>query len=247
MSEKFFKYFDERYRGDMLRGSSAGYGPIVTISRLTGCDAVAVAKKLVKGLNKEEGTTKWRWIDKEILFNTARELDTGAYNVESYIKRHQLSGFSEMLMAISGKHISDAKVKKTIKEVVLTLSREGHVVLVGRGGVALTGTVRRALHVRLVAPFYWRVENIIRKKELDIEAAEEFVVDTDEKRHNLIVNFLDKKPVNLEYLFDITINRSSFNIDQVAHIICLLYQKRIEAVSQGDYTGRKGPLKDSYE
>ena len=166
--------------------------------------------------------------------------------MESYIKRHQLSGFSEMLMAISGKHISDAKVRKTIKDVVLTICREGYVVLVGRGGVALAGSVKKALHVRLVAPFYWRVDNIMKKKKVDIEAAEEFAIDTDEKRYNLIINFLDKKPVTLDYLFDVTLNRSSFSIDQIAETICVLYNKKMEAVSSGNYKSRKGPLMDVF-
>jgi cytidylate kinase len=246
MAEKFFKYFDERYRRDVLKDTSENFGPVITISRLTGCDAAAVAKCLIKRLNKEDNTTNWRWIDKEILLNAARELDTGASNIESYVKRHHLSGFSEMLMAISGKYISDDKVRKTIKEVVLTISKEGYVVLVGRGGVAITGSVKRALHVRLVAPFYWRVENIVKKKELDIEAAEEFVVDTDEKRHNLIISFLDKKPVTLDYLFDVTINRSSFSVEQIAEILCVLYKKKMDAVSSEGFKSRKGPLMDAY-
>lgn len=246
MEGKFFKYFDERYRGNVLKEKSESFGPIITISRLTGCDAGAVAKCLVKSLNKQENTTKWRWLDKEILLNTARELDTGASNVESYIKRHHLSGFSEMLMSISGKYISDDKVRKTIKEVVLTISREGYVVLVGRGGVSLTGSVTKALHVRLVAPFYWRVENIVKKKKLDIEAAEEYVLDTDEKRHNLIVSFLDKKPVTLDYLFDVTMNRSSFSVEQIADILCLLYKKKMDAVSSGGFRSKKGPLMNAY-
>ncbi len=246
MAEKFFRYFDERYRGNILKDSSDAYGPIITISRLTGCDAVAIARRMVIKLNREENTTKWRWIDKEILLNTARELETGAHNVESYVKRNQLSGFSEMLMSISGKYISDAKVRKTIKEVVLTICKEGYVVLVGRAGVAMTGSVKKALHVRLVAPLYWRVGNIMKKKELDIEAAEEFVIDTDEKRHKLILNFLDKKPVNLDYLFDVTLNRYSFSVEQIASILCLLYRDKMEAVSGGELTSRKGPLMDAY-
>ena len=246
MAEKFFRYFDERYRGDVLDDSSNAFGPVITISRLTGCDAVAVAKKMVIKLNREENTSKWRWIDKEILLNTARELDTGTHNIESYVKRNQLSGFSEILMSISGKYISDAKVRKTIKEVVLTICKEGYVVLVGRGGVALTGSVKKALHVRLVAPFYWRVENIMKKKDLDIEAAEKFVVDTDEKRHKLILNFLDKKPVNLDYLFDVTLNRNSFSVEQISSILCRMYRDRMETVSGGQLTSRKGPLMDAY-
>ncbi|HDZ41738.1 MAG TPA: cytidylate kinase-like family protein [Bacteroidetes bacterium] len=247
MKEKFFRYFDERYRDNVLQDASEVFGPVITISRLTGCDAVAVAKKLVIRLNREENSTRWRWIDKEILVNTARELNTGAHNVESYVKRHELSGFSEILMSISGKYISDAKVRKTIKEVVLTICKEGYVVLVGRGGVALTGSVKKALHVRLVAPFYWRVKNIMKKKKLDIEAAEEFIVDADEKRHTLILNFLDKKPINLDYLFDVTLNRSSFSVNQISGILCQLYRERMDAVSGGESTGSKGPVMNAYK
>ncbi len=246
MAEKFFKYFDQRYRGDLLKEPSDNCGPVITISRQTGCDAVAIAKRLVNLLNKEQNTSKWRWVDKEILINTARELETGTHNIESYIKRSELSGFSEMLMAISGKYISDAKVRKTIKEVVLAICKEGYAVLVGRGGVALTGSIRKALHVRLVAPFYWRVENVMNKKDMDIEKAEEFIVDTDEKRYNLILTFLDKKPLNLDYLFDITLNRSSFTVEQCAGTLNYIFRKRMEAVTDGTFKGRKGPLMDSY-
>lgn len=244
--EKFFKYFDDRYREDLLKGSPQQFGPVITISRQTGCDAVAVAKKLVLCLNKKQGTSKWKWVDKEILLDTARKLETGAHNIESYIRREQLSGFSEMIMAISGRYISDEKVKKTIKEVVLSICREGNVILVGRGGVSITGMVHNALHVRLVAPFYWRVENIMKKRKLDIEEAEEFVVDTDEKRYNLVINFLDKKPLNLDYLFDVTLNRSSFSVDQIARALSVLYEKRMEDSSDKGFTGRRGPLDDAY-
>ncbi len=66
------------------------------------------------------------------------------------------------------------------------------IVLVGRGGVSIAHDIADSLHIRLIAPFYWRVENVMKKKQMDIETAEEFVVDTDEKRHNLITTFLEK-------------------------------------------------------
>ena len=101
------------------------------------------------------------------------------------------------------------------------------IVLVGRGGVSIAHEITDALHIRLIAPFYWRVENVMKKKEMDIEAAEEYVVDTDEKRHNLILNFLDKKPLNIDYLFDATINRSSFSIQEISELIISMYEKKV--------------------
>jgi cytidylate kinase len=130
-------------------------------------------------------------------------------------------------MAFSGNFVSDLRVKKAIKDVVLTMCKEGFLVLVGRGGVSIARDITDALHIRLVAPFYWRVENVMKKKNIDIEAAEEFVVDTDEKRYNLILTFLDKKPLNIDYLFDATINRNSFTINETAELITLMYDKKI--------------------
>jgi hypothetical protein len=67
----------------------------------------------------------------------------------------------------------------------------------------------------------------MKKKAMDIEAAEEFVVETDEKRFNLIQTFLDKKPLTIDYLFDATINRSSFTIQETADFVTLMYEKKI--------------------
>ena len=53
------------------------------------------------------------------------------------------------------------------------------------------------------------------------------MIDTDEKRFNLIQNFLDKKPLNIDYLFDATINRNSFTIQDIADMILLMYEKKI--------------------
>jgi cytidylate kinase len=107
------------------------------------------------------------------------------------------------------------------------MCKEGHLILVGRGGVSIAHEITDSLHVRLIAPFYWRVENVMKKKEMDIETAEEYVVDTDEKRFNLIQAFLDKKPLNIDYLFDVTINRSSFTLQEIADLIVSMYEKKV--------------------
>jgi cytidylate kinase len=132
-----------------------------------------------------------------------------------------------MIMAFSGNFVSDLRVKKAIKDVVLTMCKEGFLVLVGRAGVSIAQEIKDALHIRLVAPFYWRVENVMKKKTIDIETAEEFVIDTDEKRYNLILTFLDKKPLNIDFLFDATINRNSFTINETADLIEDMYEKKI--------------------
>jgi cytidylate kinase len=225
--EKFFDYFDGRYRESILNKSPAEDGPVITLSRLTGCDARQVAAVLADELNRKYGITKWKWVDKDIIYAIAKELNTDTQRVENFYNGFELSNISEMIMAFSGGFVSDLRVKKAIKDVVLSMSKVGYIILVGRGGVSIAHEIADALHIRLIAPFYWRVENVMKKKEMDIETAEEYVVDTDEKRFNLIRAFLDKNPLNIDYLFDSTINRSSFNIQETAELIISMYEKKI--------------------
>jgi cytidylate kinase len=225
--EKFFDYFDGRYRESILNKPPADDGPVITLSRMTGCDARQVASILVDDMNHKYGTTKWRWVDKDIIYAIAKELNTDTQRVENFYKGIELSNISEMIMAFSGGFVSDLRVKKAIRDVVLSICKTGHIVLVGRGGVSIARDIPDALHIRLIAPFYWRIENVMKKKALDIEAAEKYVVDTDEKRFNLIQAFLDKKSLNIDYLFDATVNRSSFTNKEISELIVSMYDKKV--------------------
>lgn len=227
--EKFFDYFDERYREAVLSGPSSEDGPVITISRLTGCDAREVASTIVDFLNTKFGTTKWKWVDKDIIYAIARELNIDTQRIENYYEGIKLSNLSEMIMAFSGGFVSDLRVRKAIKDVVLSICKEGYVVLVGRGGVSIARDIKDSLHIRLIAPFYWRVENVMKKKGMTMEAAEEYVVETDEKRYDLIQTFLDKKTKNIESLFDVTMNRSSFSIPETADLIVSMYEKKVHS------------------
>ena len=231
--EKFFDYFDGRYRESILRKPASEDGPVITISRQTGCDARQLAALLVEDLNRKSGGTKWRWVDKDIIYAIARELNTDTQRVENFYKGIELSNISEMIMAFSGGFVSDLRVKKAIKEVVLSLCKEGHIVLVGRGGVSIAQDIADALHIRLIAPFYWRVGNVMKARNMTIGQAEEYVVDTDEKRFHLIQNFLDKKSVNIDHLFDATINRSSFGIQELSDLIVSMYDKKMVSHTAG--------------
>jgi len=225
--KKIFDYFDTRYRAEMLGRPIDQTGPVITISRLTGCDGREVAAALAALLNLRQNTNKWKWIDKDIIYHAAHELKTDTNRVETYYQGMTMNDMSEMIMAFSGTFVSDSSVKKAIREVVLSIAREGHAVIIGRGGVAITRDMINALHIRLVAPLYWRVENVMKKKGMIIEKAEEYVIETDEKRNKMILSFLDKKPQAIDYLFDSTLNRSSFSIDQLSALILGMYEAKL--------------------
>lgn len=224
---KIFDYFDTRYRAEMLGRPVDQTGPVITISRLTGCDGREVAAELVSQLNLKYKTNRWKWVDKDIIYHAAYELKTDTQRVETYYQGLGMTDFSQMIMAFSGSYVTDSSVKKAIREVVLSIARDGYVVIIGRGGVAITSGMANALHVRLMAPMYYRVQNVMKKKGMIIEKAEEYVIQTDEKRHKLIIDFLDKKAQSIDYLFDVTLNRSSFTLEQISSLIMTMYETRL--------------------
>ena len=225
--EKFFDYFDGRYRDAILSKPSNDDGPVITISRMTGCDARQVAENVVDNLNRRYNTTKWKWIDKEIIYAIAKELNTNPERIENFYKGIELSSVSEMIMAFSGGFVSDLRIKKAIRDVVLSICKDGHIVLIGRGGVAIASNVTDALHIKLTAPFYWRVKNMMKKQQIAIDTAEEYIINNDESRNNLIQAFLDKKSANIEHLFDAVINRNTFSITDTADLIFRMYEMKI--------------------
>ena len=50
-------------------------GPLVTISREKGCPGNSIADKLAKAL-RNKGKQDWRWVNKEIIEESAKELDS---------------------------------------------------------------------------------------------------------------------------------------------------------------------------
>ncbi len=223
----FLNYFDRRYRDSVLSSQSASDGPVITVSRQTGCDAREVALKVVDRLNTRLETAKWRWVDKDIIHHIAKEINTDYGRVESFYEGIKLNDLSEMIMAFSGGFVSDLRVKKAIKDVVLSICKEGNVVLVGRGGVSIAKDIRDSLHVRIVAPYNWRVENVMRKKNMTYEAAGKYIVETDAKRNDLIRVFLDRNFQDIDSLYDVTINRMSYSIDDISDVVVSMFEKKI--------------------
>ena len=222
MDNILYKYFENRYKevSENLKGPKK-FGPVITISRQAGCDAVKIAKLLINELNSISNN-KWNFIDKEVLEKSARELNLAQSKIENFYKGHEKSSFIDMFIAFSKTHVNDIKIKNTIKEIMISLCRQGNVVLIGRAGAAILKDKKNVLNIRLTAPFYWRIDNILTNRKTSIEEAEEWAIETDENRFKLFYQFLEKQPGNLDYLFDATLNRENFNLHQTVEIITYL-------------------------
>lgn len=98
-------------------------GPIITISREVGCNAVMLAELIAHRLNSKKPIEKWKVVSKEIFQETAKELKMDPKQVIKSLHKSEKYSFDEMLKGFSSKkHTSDRKIGKTLKGVILHIA-----------------------------------------------------------------------------------------------------------------------------
>jgi len=70
------------------------------------------------------------------------------------------------------------------------LAAKGNVILVGRGGAAIISHLPHILHIRLVAPFSFRIRHLADFHQITEEKATKQVRETDEARRRFVQRFL---------------------------------------------------------
>jgi cytidylate kinase len=112
-------------------------------------------------------------------------------------------------------------VKRITREVISSIARRGFVILVGRGGVAITRGYPHSLHIQLQAPLDWRVGEVSRRRGISEAEALRLAVETDRKRKALIELFLGKKfePVLFDLIFNCKFLSSEEIIESIIHMM----------------------------
>jgi cytidylate kinase len=228
MENRLFEYMNKRIGGDfkILRNITEP-GPVITISRQTGCGARGIAWEICEELNKPSVKTdgksfntegKWKYISREILQESAEQLNLDPEALKNVIDDKNRGMMDQIVSALSThSHKSDQKIMKTVQDVIRQFANNGKVIIIGRGGASICHDIRHSLHVRLVAPKDWRIAEIARRLDFSKAYATEYVKKRDEERELLVTKLLGKKPDSLAY--DVELNRSRFSEKELADAI----------------------------
>ncbi|MDY0333472.1 MAG: cytidylate kinase-like family protein [Bacteroidales bacterium] len=218
------QYLIERYRQG--EPEIAAPGPVVTLSREYGCEANIIAQKLSEKLTAHHNTndqkSNWKIISKEILEASAQKLKTDSKKLE-YVFEESRTTIDDFLLSLTARqYYSDWKIKETIKKVVHSFAHDGYVIIVGRAGAQITRDIQKALHVRLIAPFQWRVDHIAEKHNLSSKEAYRKVKEMDKKRQRLLETF--SKDSDCHHCYDVHYNLKYLNTDQIVSDIVHMMQ-----------------------
>jgi len=214
------KYVSDRIQEEGSRGKEAG--PVITISREYGCPSKIVAGRLAEELTRKmfvKGKeVKWKFVTKEILAESAKALEIDPEKIKYVFQYEQKSMVDDIISAQFNKYYkSERKIRNTVAKVIRNMAYEGNVIIVGRGGVAITHDMAKSLHVMLEAPLNWRMVRIAETYKISQEEAKKSAIDIDKKRKEFREYFQGK---NSDYTrFDLTINSMTFSIEEIVHII----------------------------
>jgi cytidylate kinase len=192
----------------------------VTISRETGAGAITVGRLLMEYLESKQGGDErypWAVFDRDL--------------VKRVLKDHRLPGALENSMPEDSKRRADEIVEELLglrpstwalvqhtNHTILRLARAGNVILVGRGAHLVTSELKHVIHVRLVAPFRFRVEHVKRYYHMWPEEAAEFVRKEDRARNRYVRRHF-KSDARDPHHYHLTINTGLVGFPAAARLI----------------------------
>lgn len=195
-------------------------GPVITISRDHGCDATKLSRAIAEKINitLPKKNKLWKCINKEILEEASNELKLSTSKIKDQIVTHHESIIEDLFYSFSNHYdVPDTKILDTIKEVIQLYAHQGHVIIIGRGGVFISNDIPQSLHIKLQAPFLWRVAQIQSKYKLTHEDASIQCNTMDEKRNKW--NSHLSKAANGDSIYDLILNSSTLSKKQMLDII----------------------------
>lgn len=210
-------------------------GPIVTISRQSGCSAKRIAIKLSKILtgysymSDTKTDAEWRWVDKNIFENVVDEIIEEVKEGDYDDKEESIEMLKKVAHSFSNEtiyDISDEKMIDAFKGVVCRLACKGRVIIVGRSAGVILRDLPNKLNVRLEAPMEWRISRIMQLKDCLQAEAVEYVKEMDLKRDSFIEKVIGRKAMNDD--FDVIFNYASMQDDEIIDaIVNILKNKKI--------------------
>lgn len=227
MKNSLISYLNDRLQDDkkLNEGNEKQNGPVITISREVGCNAIKLAELIRNRLNCNNPATKWRILSKEIFHESAKELKLNPDEVQKVFKQTEKYAFEDILKAFSVKHyVSERKIVKTVVDIIHGFAAEGNFILVGRASHIISKDIKRALHIRLFAPFEYRIYNIMQNNGLTIAEAEIFIHRVENERI-AFRNAIHENNLN-EHIFDVTFNRATFSDEALVDMIEFAAKKK---------------------
>ncbi|MCW3786662.1 AAA family ATPase [Plebeiibacterium sediminum] len=229
MENVFLKYMRERVGKTDNPIAAQSEGPVITISREYGCPGKRIAKYLsevlTEKLKRQDSNKEWRWLSKEIIDESARELKLSPQLIKDLSEYKNRTFFDNLALFFSDTYYpGDVKINNTIANFIYTAASEGNVVIVGRAAEAITKNFKKSFHVKLMAPLEWRAEIISNTYGKTISEAKKEAMEMDRRRAQFR-HYFEKDVPDVEF-YDACFNCREMTDDEIVELIVIIAETR---------------------
>lgn len=192
-------------------------GPCFTLSREFGCQAFPVAETLAKRLNSRTTGEPWVVVGKEMLTEVA---EVSGYSIEQIEKSQDTPSSLKAIfsMFLDSSRAEETEIFTHLRNVIRSFARRGNCLLVGGGAVLATQDLPNCIHLRLVAPYEFRVKKIMQSHRMSQTDAEKFIALHQKQRDDFIRRFADGR-IDDPLLYHLLFNNSRMNVVGIAESI----------------------------
>ncbi len=192
--------------------------PFITLSRQFGCMALEIALQITERLNQRESSgPAWAVYDKEIVRKIAEDLQMSKRFVESLTERSK-TRISEYMEAFFLKRSTRDEVFQLTVGFVRALCQQGHTVVIGRAGCRIGADLPGGFHVRIMAPFSWRVEQVASFYDLGEKEAAQRIQMIDESRLAFFQGYFGHD-VSDPDLYDLVLNQERLPMELLVDLV----------------------------
>lgn len=186
--------------------------PFITISREAGAGGRTIMRRLVDRLNKVDppaaGQTPWAGFDKDLVEKVSQDHKMHKTLVD--LLGEQCHSWLYDVFAGLSSQTTESEVYRRVAETIRGLAHGGRAVIVGRGGTLITQNMPRGVHIQIVAPFEYRVEQMARMLDGDTKHAANEVRRIDQNRASFYKRYWPDSPLSPS-LFTATFNSAAIS------------------------------------
>jgi len=189
--------------------------PCLTISREFGCEGYPVAE-LLRELMMQRTGDEWVLIDKAILEAVAQR-----HNISEDILRHlgeKNHTLDEVLATFSPRWKSDQEYFRLLCRHVISLAEQGNVIIIELGGGIIARHIEDSYHFRLYGSMGFKIHTIMRRLNIESEAAEKLIIKQQKLRDHFHRDFLNQDAHD-PALYDMLFNNERIQPAQIARTI----------------------------
>ena len=200
---------------------------VITISRQIGSRGDEIARNICKIL-------RYSYFDKELLYRAAKSIGVCEGQITDFSEdSYKIAGIVDKILGrkriVATTHMlkNNSPIQKTLDEeicldvirtVINNLAGRGKIVILGRGGQGILKNKTNTLHVRIVAPIEFRVEQVMKEEGVNKDEALKIIDEKDKATSEYLQRFYNinwDDPTN----YNIIINTEKIDVDTASRVI----------------------------